>query len=702
MQSRGPNLLAKDKKGKRSHAKAASLLNVPQVDGPSDEFAPGEIVETRVVDENNRDRLIWLEARIENKHADGSYDMKLLNASQHKQKEVLRVHVPISDVRPCGKGLGLGHRKSEINEDSDDLEFDEDKSGLLQSSKTARNFNNKIESFENSLQPGGETIRQTEFLENVKKADESTKTYQKRGSVRVRKTVFEKQTKNHKYVNQYMLLQSLGEGSMGKVRKAISLENLKPYAIKIIDKKRFQKEQRLQGRRGLGGRPKRGLGGRPKRGLGGRPGRKSSFGMASKMLGDAPPKSMTMGPLAGEIAVMKKIDHPNCVRLFEVISDDTLQGNMYLVMEYFPKGSVLKQDEESEDPLMFEPIKDLETIRGYVRDICWGLSYLHANRVTHKDLKPDNMLIGNDGRIKISDFGVSDLLGVQGASSINTLLGTPAFHSPETITASSWKAWPVDVWAFGISVFMFIAGKPPFYSPNLGELYNKIKKDEVVFPKGTDKWLMDLISKMLHKNPAKRLTLEEVEEHPFFIKGLDRNMSARRSTMHRLSAYSTSRISISNVDRASALTHRSRLLPLLSPDDDEGREKEVMEAVEKVRKMGSPRRSTMRRGGRKTSRRLRFAPSPQEDEEEDSPMPAPRQNAILSRSTEEAKNPTTEYIQNSDLARGRKTLVKQHSSKEVDMEFDELLTGLAKKVSQKSLVEKSPNPDESNKRAAPD
>ena len=86
-----------------------------------------------------------------------------------------------------------------------------------------------------------------------------------------------------------------------------------------------------------------------------------------------------------------------------------------------------------------------------------GLSYLHANKIAHGDLKPDNFLLATNGHLKIADFGSSQLTRV--GDLVNRTAGTPAFMAPEVCSGGAYQARLADVWALGVSLYMFVFGK---------------------------------------------------------------------------------------------------------------------------------------------------------------------------------------------------------------------------------------------------
>jgi serine/threonine protein kinase len=123
---------------------------------------------------------------------------------------------------------------------------------------------------------------------------------------------------------------------------------------------------------------------------------------------------------------MRKLDHPNIIRLYEVIDDPT-KDKLYQVMEYANGGAVFEQSKAF-------PLQP-HTARRYLRDVIMGLEYLHLNRIVHRDLKPENLLrclhvSSGEETIKIGDFGQSTVYEWSSAD-LNATFGTPAFLSPE-------------------------------------------------------------------------------------------------------------------------------------------------------------------------------------------------------------------------------------------------------------------------------
>jgi serine/threonine protein kinase len=152
-----------------------------------------------------------------------------------------------------------------------------------------------------------------------------------------------------------------------------------------------------------------------------------------------------------EIAILKKLDHPNVVKLVEVL-DDPNEDYLCLVFEFFEKGNVI--DVPCENPLSEDQAWK------YFRDLVNGVDYLHSHKIIHRDIKPSNLLLSNNNQIKIADFGVSNEFDGDDAV-ISNSLGTPAFMPPESITENSmsWLGKPMDVWSMGITLYSFVFGK---------------------------------------------------------------------------------------------------------------------------------------------------------------------------------------------------------------------------------------------------
>ncbi|XP_063002463.1 calcium/calmodulin-dependent protein kinase kinase 1 [Elgaria multicarinata webbii] len=287
-------------------------------------------------------------------------------------------------------------------------------------------------------------------------------------------------------LNQYKLKTEIGKGSYGVVKLAYNESDDQYYAMKVLSKKKLLKQY------GFPRRP-------PPRG--------------SKAAAGGQPKPMApLDRIYQEIAILKKLDHINIVKLIEVL-DDPAEDNLYMVFDLLRKGPVMEVPCDT-------PFTE-EQARLYLRDIVLGIEYLHYQKIIHRDIKPSNLLLGDDGHVKIADFGVSNQFEGNDAQ-LSSTAGTPAFMAPEAISESgkSFSGKALDVWAMGITLFCFVYGKCPFIDEFILALHNKIKNKPLEFP--GEPWvsedLKDLILKMLQKSPESRITVPEIKLHPWVTK----------------------------------------------------------------------------------------------------------------------------------------------------------------------------------------
>uniref|UniRef100_A0A4W4EG82 Calcium/calmodulin-dependent protein kinase kinase 1, alpha a n=1 Tax=Electrophorus electricus TaxID=8005 RepID=A0A4W4EG82_ELEEL len=228
------------------------------------------------------------------------------------------------------------------------------------------------------------------------------------------------------------------------------------------------------------------------------------------VLGDQP---KVLGPLERvyqEIAILKKLDHLNIVKLVEVL-DDPAEDNLHMGMK-----QVLPVMEVPTDNPFAE-----EQARSYFRDVILGIEYLHYQKIVHRDIKPSNLLLGDDGHVKIADFGVSNQFEGNDAL-LSSTAGTPAFMAPETLSDNrkSFSGKALDVWAMGVTLYCFVFGKCPFIDEYILALHNKIRSKPVEFPEPPtiSEALGNLLQRMLDKNPDTRITIPEIKLDPWVTK----------------------------------------------------------------------------------------------------------------------------------------------------------------------------------------
>ena len=207
-----------------------------------------------------------------------------------------------------------------------------------------------------------------------------------------------------------------------------------------------------------------------------------------------------------EIAIMKKLNHSNLVSLYEVL-DDPSEDSLYMVLEICKKGVVMKVG-------MHEPAEpyDPERCRCWFRDLILGIEYLHAQGVVHRDIKPDNLLLTEDDVLKISDFGVSEMFAKDSDLMTAKSAGSPAFLPPELCVSKhgSISGKAADLWSMGITLYCLYFGRVPFEKIGVLDLYEAIRNDCVDLEGCDDEDFKGMMSRLLEKDPSKRIRMEEL------------------------------------------------------------------------------------------------------------------------------------------------------------------------------------------------
>ncbi|XP_017978412.1 PREDICTED: CBL-interacting serine/threonine-protein kinase 12 [Theobroma cacao] len=210
-----------------------------------------------------------------------------------------------------------------------------------------------------------------------------------------------------------------------------------------------------------------------------------------------------------EIAILRRVRHPNIVQLFEVMAT---KSKIYFVMEYVRGGELFNKVAKGR-------LKE-DAARKYFQQLISAVNFCHARGVYHRDLKPENLLLDDGGNLKVSDFGlsaVSDQIRQDGL--FHTFCGTPAYVAPEVLARKGYDAAKVDIWSCGVILFVLMAGYLPFHDHNVMAMYKKIYKGEFRCPRWFSPELTRLLTKLLDTNPEKRITIPEIMENRWFKKG---------------------------------------------------------------------------------------------------------------------------------------------------------------------------------------
>ncbi|KAH6636166.1 kinase-like domain-containing protein [Chaetomium tenue] len=216
-----------------------------------------------------------------------------------------------------------------------------------------------------------------------------------------------------------------------------------------------------------------------------------------------------------EIAIMKKLNHPNLVQLMEVL-DDSEDDSLYMVMEMCKKGVVMKVGlGESATPY------EEEQCRHWFRDLILGIEYLHSQGVVHRDIKPENLLLTDDDVLKIVDFGVSEMFEKSGNMRTSKSAGSPAFLPPELCVAKHGdvSGTAADIWSMGVSLYCLRYGRLPFERGGVLDIYEAIKTETAKLPPDENPDFVDLMGRLLEKDPEKRITMAELRDHMWVTQG---------------------------------------------------------------------------------------------------------------------------------------------------------------------------------------
>nr|CDS15141.1 serine:threonine protein kinase MARK2 [Echinococcus granulosus] len=260
-------------------------------------------------------------------------------------------------------------------------------------------------------------------------------------------------------IGKYKFIRTIGKGNFAKVKLACHVITGKEVAIKIIDKTQLSPSSRQK--------------------------------------------------LFREVRVMKMLDHPNIVKLFEIIANEKI---LYLVMEYASGGEVF-------DFLVTHGKMAEREARAKFRQIVSAVQYCHQKKVVHRDLKAENLLLDAQMNVKIADFGFSNEFSSD--KKLDTFCGSPPYAAPELFEGRKYDGPEVDVWSLGVILYTLVSGALPFDGQNLRELRERVLtgKYRVPFYMSTD--CEALLRKMLHLNPAKRHTLESVMKDKWINTGYE-------------------------------------------------------------------------------------------------------------------------------------------------------------------------------------
>ncbi|XP_013981724.1 serine/threonine-protein kinase BRSK2 isoform X1 [Salmo salar] len=259
------------------------------------------------------------------------------------------------------------------------------------------------------------------------------------------------------YVGPYRLEKTLGKGQTGLVKLGIHCVTCQKVAIKIVNREKLSESVLMKVER--------------------------------------------------EIAILKLIEHPHVLKLHDVYEN---KKYLYLVLEHVSGGELF-------DYLVKKGRLTPKEARKFFRQIISALDFCHSHSICHRDLKPENLLLDEKNNIRIADFGMASLQ--VGDSLLETSCGSPHYACPEVIRGEKYDGRKADVWSCGVILFALLVGALPFDDDNLRNLLEKVKLGVFHMPHFIPPDCQNLLRGMIEVDATKRLTLEQIQKHNWYIAG---------------------------------------------------------------------------------------------------------------------------------------------------------------------------------------
>lgn len=255
--------------------------------------------------------------------------------------------------------------------------------------------------------------------------------------------------------HSFDIIEEIGAGSFGHVYKVIKKDTQKTYALKVLSKAMLRSKKQLK------------------------------YAIA-------------------ECKILKSIRHPFIIPLHWAFQTP---GHLFMTLEYCLNGDfslILQHARYLSVPLS----------KFYIAETILAIEHLHSLDIVYRDLKPQNILVDEDGHILLADFGLAKE-NVTVDTPAMSFCGSPAYLPPEILAATgAWK--PADVYCIGVNLYEMLVGQPPFYTENITVLYQRISKSRLKFPESIDVDAKDLIQQLMNRNPEERPTIQQAKQHRFF------------------------------------------------------------------------------------------------------------------------------------------------------------------------------------------
>ncbi|CAA20833.1 serine/threonine protein kinase AMPK catalytic (alpha) subunit Ssp2 [Schizosaccharomyces pombe] len=257
-----------------------------------------------------------------------------------------------------------------------------------------------------------------------------------------------------RHIGPYIIRETLGEGSFGKVKLATHYKTQQKVALKFISRQLLKK---------------------------------SDMHMRVER----------------EISYLKLLRHPHIIKLYDVITTPT---DIVMVIEY--------AGGELFDYIVEKKRMTEDEGRRFFQQIICAIEYCHRHKIVHRDLKPENLLLDDNLNVKIADFGLSNIM--TDGNFLKTSCGSPNYAAPEVINGKLYAGPEVDVWSCGIVLYVMLVGRLPFDDEFIPNLFKKVNSCVYVMPDFLSPGAQSLIRRMIVADPMQRITIQEIRRDPWF------------------------------------------------------------------------------------------------------------------------------------------------------------------------------------------